>query len=138
MSATGVHTEGIPAVGTTATRSRTLRQSDIARFTEITGDRNPLHYDEGLAAAKHHVRHPGTRDFADDTQCLARIEFVLEPLSRRRFGAAVQACEIAVPRQLPRDEKRSAQLIDTVHPGRSVTGSARTEDCCSMKQGSPR
>jgi acyl dehydratase len=43
-------TGGIPAVGTTARRSRTLSTADIVRFTEMTGDRNPLHYDEAAAA----------------------------------------------------------------------------------------
>jgi acyl dehydratase len=42
---------GIPPVGTTARRSRTLQAEDIVRFTEMTGDRNPLHYDEDIAAA---------------------------------------------------------------------------------------
>lgn len=41
----------IPPVGTVARRSRTLTSNDIARFTEITGDQNPLHYDEALASA---------------------------------------------------------------------------------------
>ena len=43
--------EGIPAVGTVARRSRRLDHADIERFTEITGDRNPLHYDEAAARA---------------------------------------------------------------------------------------
>jgi acyl dehydratase len=42
---------GIPPVGTTARRSRTLTHDDIVRFTEMTGDRNPVHYDHELAAA---------------------------------------------------------------------------------------
>jgi len=42
---------GIPPVGTTARRSRTVTADDIIRFTEMTGDRNPLHYDERLARA---------------------------------------------------------------------------------------
>ncbi len=41
----------IPAVGTIARRTRTLSHEDIVRFTEITGDRNPLHYDEPAARA---------------------------------------------------------------------------------------
>jgi len=41
----------MPAVGTTARRTRTVQADDIERFTEMTGDRNPLHYDEELAAA---------------------------------------------------------------------------------------
>ena len=44
-------TAGIPPVGTTARRSRTVTADDIIRFTDMTGDRNPLHYDEQLAAA---------------------------------------------------------------------------------------
>ena len=38
-----------PAVGQTARRTRTVRAHDIELFTELTGDRNPLHYDEELA-----------------------------------------------------------------------------------------
>ena len=37
--------------GTTASRSRTVTDEDIERFTAMTGDRNPLHYDAELAAA---------------------------------------------------------------------------------------
>jgi acyl dehydratase len=33
----------------TASRTRTIRQEDIGLFTELTGDRNPLHYDEQAA-----------------------------------------------------------------------------------------
>src|SRR3954454_19554836 len=44
-------TPGIPPVGTTASRTRTVTRDDIVRFTEMTGDRNPLHYDEALATA---------------------------------------------------------------------------------------
>jgi acyl dehydratase len=38
-------------VGETATRSRTITERDIELFTELTGDRNPLHYDAEAAAA---------------------------------------------------------------------------------------
>ena len=37
-------------VGDSATRTRLVRTNDIELFTEITGDRNPLHYDAALAA----------------------------------------------------------------------------------------
>lgn len=40
----------MPGVGDTASRTRTVEAVDIERFTEITGDRNPLHYDEDVAA----------------------------------------------------------------------------------------
>ncbi len=36
-------------VGDTARRSRAIRERDIELFTELTGDRNPLHYDRELA-----------------------------------------------------------------------------------------
>jgi acyl dehydratase len=42
---------GMPEVGQTARRSREVTQKDIELFTEISGDRNPLHYDEALASA---------------------------------------------------------------------------------------
>lgn len=37
--------------GDTARRTRTILERDIDLFTQITGDRNPLHYDPELAAA---------------------------------------------------------------------------------------
>jgi acyl dehydratase len=37
-------------IGQIARRSRTVQSRDIELFTEITGDRNPLHYDEAAAA----------------------------------------------------------------------------------------
>jgi acyl dehydratase len=40
----------VPAVGDKASRTRTVRREDIELFTELTGDRNPLHYDEAAAA----------------------------------------------------------------------------------------
>ena len=36
-------------VGAVARRSRKITQRDIELFTELTGDRNPLHYDEDAA-----------------------------------------------------------------------------------------
>jgi acyl dehydratase len=41
----------VPSTGATAGRSRLVTRRDIELFTEISGDRNPLHYDEALAAA---------------------------------------------------------------------------------------
>ena len=37
-------------IGQTARRTRRVRARDIELFTELTGDRNPLHYDEDAAA----------------------------------------------------------------------------------------
>jgi acyl dehydratase len=37
-------------VGDKATRSRRISIRDIELFTELTGDRNPLHYDDDAAA----------------------------------------------------------------------------------------
>jgi acyl dehydratase len=39
------------AVGDRASRTRTVRAEDIELFTELMGDRNPLHYDEATATA---------------------------------------------------------------------------------------
>jgi acyl dehydratase len=39
-----------PPVGATASRTRTVQRRDIALFTEMSGDRNPLHYDDRAAA----------------------------------------------------------------------------------------
>jgi acyl dehydratase len=38
-----------PQVGQIASRQRTVLPEDIIRFTEISGDRNPLHYDHDFA-----------------------------------------------------------------------------------------
>jgi acyl dehydratase len=40
----------VPQVGEKAARTRTVRERDIELFTELTGDRNPLHYDLEAAA----------------------------------------------------------------------------------------
>ena len=48
---TAVWPQGAPAVGQTARRSRKVTRRDIELFTEISGDRNPLHYDEAIAKA---------------------------------------------------------------------------------------
>jgi len=47
--ATEVWPHGIPMVGQKARRSRAVTARDIELFTEISGDRNPLHYDEEIA-----------------------------------------------------------------------------------------
>jgi acyl dehydratase len=41
---------GQPSVGDFAERSRSVRPADIKLFTQISGDHNPIHYDEELAA----------------------------------------------------------------------------------------
>jgi acyl dehydratase len=42
---------GKPTVGASAARTRTTTMEDVERFAEMTGDRNPLHFDAELAAA---------------------------------------------------------------------------------------
>ena len=42
---------GAPSEGQVAKLSRTVRSEDIVCFTEISGDRNPIHYDEEVARA---------------------------------------------------------------------------------------
>jgi acyl dehydratase len=51
MAATNAWTREVPRVGQTAERSRTVGPGDIELFTRISGDRNPLHYDEAAAKA---------------------------------------------------------------------------------------
>ena len=41
----------MPHVGQTARRSREVTSRDIELFTEISGDRNPLHFSEEIAKA---------------------------------------------------------------------------------------
>jgi len=41
--------KGRPEPGQASQRSRTTRMEDIVAFTDMTGDRNPVHYDEALA-----------------------------------------------------------------------------------------
>ena len=43
--------KGKPKVGDAAERSRRTTMKDIEAFSEMTGDRNPLHYDRALAEA---------------------------------------------------------------------------------------
>src|SRR5262245_66633369 len=42
---------GAPEIGQRAELTREISQVDIELFTAISGDRNPLHYDEGIARA---------------------------------------------------------------------------------------
>jgi acyl dehydratase len=42
---------GAPRPGDRAAMSRRVEAADIRRFTELSGDRNPLHYDERAARA---------------------------------------------------------------------------------------
>lgn len=46
---TEVWPRGMPRVGDMASRSRAVTARDIELFTEISGDKNPLHYDEAAA-----------------------------------------------------------------------------------------
>ena len=46
---TDVWPRGVPRIGDSASRSRTITARDIELFTEISGDKNPLHYDEAAA-----------------------------------------------------------------------------------------
>lgn len=40
---------GMPKAGETASRTKTVTHHDVQLYTAITGDRNPLHYDEAVA-----------------------------------------------------------------------------------------
>ena len=47
----GAWPHGAPEVGQRAERTRTIGARDIELFTEISGDKNPLQYDEAAASA---------------------------------------------------------------------------------------
>ena len=49
MMTDDVWPRGMPSIGQRAERSRAVQKRDIELFTEISGDRNPLHYDEQVA-----------------------------------------------------------------------------------------
>jgi acyl dehydratase len=48
---TNVWPNGIPVTGQTVKRSRDVTSRDIDLFTQISGDRNPIHYDNDIAQA---------------------------------------------------------------------------------------
>jgi acyl dehydratase len=43
-------TDRAPKVGEAASMSRLVTRDDIVRFTQMSGDENPLHYEEDVAA----------------------------------------------------------------------------------------
>lgn len=49
MTKTAVWPNGMPGLGQTAERTRQVQARDIELFTDISGDHNPLHYDEQAA-----------------------------------------------------------------------------------------
>jgi acyl dehydratase len=49
--AASVWPNGVPTVGQIGKLSREVQADDIIHFTEISGDRNPLHYDSDVAEA---------------------------------------------------------------------------------------
>jgi acyl dehydratase len=51
MTKTAVWPNGMPSLGQTAERTRQVQARDIELFTDISGDRNPLHYDERAASS---------------------------------------------------------------------------------------
>ena len=48
-AASDVWPNGVPSIGQTAERTRKVTGRDIELFTEMSGDRNPLHYDDEVA-----------------------------------------------------------------------------------------
>ena len=50
MSEVAAWPNGAPEVGDRASMTRSVEAADIVRFTEMSGDRNPVHYDEEVAA----------------------------------------------------------------------------------------
>ena len=48
---TAAGTTHVPRPGATARRTRAVTARDIELFTELSGDRNPIHWDDDLASA---------------------------------------------------------------------------------------
>ena len=92
---------GAPEVGQTAQRTRTVTQRDIELFTEMSGDRNPLHYDEELAAQVWRDHRAGWCH-QRDPECGGRRGF-----ARAGFGISEHPVELQGP----------------VRPGDEITGS---------------
>lgn len=53
MTTTSTWPLGRPVVGASAEISRRVHESDIDRFTQISGDHNPLHCDPRAAESSH-------------------------------------------------------------------------------------
>ncbi len=69
MAVNDVWPNGVPEVGQTARRSRAITTRDIELFTSISGDRNPLHYDEEAALRTRVTRDDGTVVLDGDAVC---------------------------------------------------------------------
>jgi acyl dehydratase len=100
--------------GDTASRSRTVSRRDIERFTELSGDRNPIHYDEQLAA--------GTRFGGVVVQ----------------GGVTTAILNAVVAEDLPGPGSVFLQLdlrfLSAVHPGDTITG---TVEVTSVREDKP-
>ena len=63
---------GKPKIGQSSELCRTTKASDITAFTEMTGDKNPVHYDEELAkgfVGSHRLYFDSSRQFFSDSHC---------------------------------------------------------------------
>ena len=109
MTVNEVWPNGMPSVGQTAQRSREISGRDIELFTEISGDRNPLHYDEEVAKATRFggivvqggVEWPG-------------VDQPLNPASRGSLGHVVRPDHVdrKSPGQMRTDHR---QIDDRIH-----------------------
>jgi hypothetical protein len=107
--------------GDTARRSRTVTARDIELFTQMTGDRNPLHYDEDLAARSRFEHHEDVehlrlhrQGLAPDPQLhLVEIELALAEQEHHRPA--------------PSPANAHPQLRRSSPPARPPTGPRRQE-----------
>ena len=88
-----------------------------ARVAQRLGEREEMGHDKRLTAAQHDVRNRVANDILGKGHCFIGVQLVRQPLSGRRLGAAMQAAEVAVARDLPRDEQRRLETVDAVHHG---------------------
>jgi hypothetical protein len=78
-------------------------------------DGEKMRDEQGFAAAQHHVRDIVADQLLRHGHGFVRVELVGQALAGGRLRAAMQAGQVAVARQLPGDEQRGPQLVDTPH-----------------------
>ena len=130
---------GPPAIGQTAELSRTVTPHDIERFTQISGDRNPLHYDPRRRRRPDRRDHRPGRDHQRHPQCRSR-RVAARPgdrLAQRELGlrAPVRPGDVITGRVQvleARTDKPVTKLRTTVTRGDGTVALDGTAVCYTM------
>ena len=86
---------GRPEIGARATRRRTTSMRDVELFAEMTGDRNPLHFDAALADYQEQ-RDAASLEVFENTDAIASFDWDL---------AEVRSLHEALARSMAREVK---------------------------------